>query len=147
MEAENNLQVLLQNPGLAADLKHIAEKVLNAERITFDEGVLLFEKGELGYLGILANYIREKRHGDKTYFNRNFHIEPTNLCVYDCKFCSYSRLIKQRSEGWEYTMDEMLDIVKKYDGQPVTEVHIVGGVLPQYDLKFYTELFSSIHKH
>ena len=83
MEAARNLQLLIQNPDLAADLKHIAEKVLNAERITFDEGVLLFEKGELGYLGILANYIREKRHGDKTYFNRNFHIEPTNLCVYD----------------------------------------------------------------
>ena len=147
MEAARNLQLLIQNPDLPADLKHIAEKVLNAERITFDEGVLLFEKGELGYLGILANYIREKRHGDNTYFNRNFHIEPTNLCVYDCKFCSYSRLIKERSEGWEYTMEEMLDIVKKYDGEPVTEVHIVGGVLPQYDVAFYSELFTKIKEH
>ena len=147
MGAENNLQVLLQDPDLSADLKHIATKVLNRERITFDEGVLLYEKGELGYLGILANYIREERHGDKTYFNRNFHIEPTNLCVYDCKFCSYSRLLKQKEEGWEYTMDEMFDIVKKYDNEPVTEVHIVGGVLPQYDVPFYTELFSRIKKH
>ena len=147
MEAERNLTLLLQDPGLPTDLKHIAEKVLHGERITFDEGVLLFEKGELGYLGILANYIREKRHGDKTYFNRNFHIEPTNLCVYDCKFCSYSRLIKERSEGWEYTMEEMLDIVKKYDDEPVTEVHIVGGVLPQYDVAFYSELFTKIKQH
>ena len=147
MGAENNLHVLLQDPGLSADLKQIAQKVLNNERITFDEGVLLFEKGELGYLGILANYIREKRHGDKTYFNRNFHIEPTNLCVYDCKFCSYSRLIKQKEEGWEYTMDEMMDMVKKYDNEPVTEVHIVGGVLPQYDVAFYSELFSRIKAH
>jgi aminodeoxyfutalosine synthase len=147
MEAARNLQLLIQNPDLPADLKHIAEKVLNTERITFDEGVLLFEKGELGYLGILANYIREKRHGDKTYFNRNFHIEPTNLCVYDCKFCSYSRLLKQKSEGWEYTMEEMLDIVKKYDDEPVTEVHIVGGVLPQYDVAFYSELFTRIKQH
>jgi len=147
MEAERNLIVLLQDPDLPADLKQIAEKVLHGERVTFDEGVLLFEKGELGYLGVLANYLREKRHGDKTYFNRNFHIEPTNLCVYDCKFCSYSRLIKQRSEGWEYTMDEMLDIVKKYDNEPVTEVHIVGGVLPQYDVPFYSELFNRIKQH
>ncbi len=147
MEAENNLLLLLQNPHLSAGLKKIAEKVLSNERITFDEGVLLYEEGELGYLGILANYIREKRHGNKTYFNRNFHIEPTNLCVYDCKFCSYSRLLKQKSEGWEYTMEEMLDMVKKYDGEPVTEVHIVGGVLPQYDAAFYSELFSSIRKH
>src|ERR1700733_11004532 len=147
MEAEENLLFLLQNPHLSADLKHIAEKVLKNERITFDEGVLLYEKGELAYLGVLANFIREERHGDKTYFNRNFHIEPTNLCVYDCKFCSYSRLIKQKSEGWEYTMDEMLDIVKKYDDEPVTEVHIVGGVLPQYDVPFYSELFTKIKAH
>ncbi|MEZ2336767.1 aminofutalosine synthase MqnE [Mucilaginibacter sp. RCC_168] len=147
MEAEGNLQLLLQNPDLSADLKHIAEKVLNNERITFDEGVILYEQGDLGYLGVLANYIREKRHGHKTYFNRNFHIEPTNLCVYDCKFCSYSRLLKQKSEGWEYTMDEMFNMVTKYDGEPVTEVHIVGGVLPQYDVPFYQELFSRIRAH
>lgn len=147
MNAEPNLDLLLLDKNLSADLRAIAEKVRSEKRISFDEGVLLYEKGELGYLGILANYIREKRHGDKTYFNRNFHIEPTNLCVYDCKFCSYSVLIKERSEGWEFTMEEMLDIVKKYDDQPVTEVHIVGGVLPQYDLKFYSGLFTAIHKH
>lgn len=147
MNAEQSLQILLNDINLSQDLKQVAQKVQDSERISFDEGVLLFEKGELPYLGILANYIREKRHGNKTYFNRNFHIEPTNLCVYDCKFCSYSRLIKERSEGWEFTMEEMLDIVKKYDGQPVTEVHIVGGVLPQYDVKFYSELFTAIHQH
>ena len=147
MEAGNNLQVLINDPDLSTDLRNIAQKVLDGERITYDEGVLLFEKGELSYLGVLANYIREKKHGDKTYFNRNFHIEPTNLCVYDCKFCSYSRLIKQRTEGWEYTMDDMLNMVKKYDDEPVTEVHIVGGVLPQYDVPFYTELFSKIKAH
>lgn len=147
MEVSDNLLVLLNNPQLLPELKDIAEKVLHNQRITFDEGVLLYEKAELGYLGVLANYIREKKHGDKTYFNRNFHIEPTNLCVYDCKFCSYSRLLKQRADGWEYTMEEMLDIVKKYDEQPVTEVHIVGGVLPQYDVAFYSELFSRIKAH
>jgi aminodeoxyfutalosine synthase len=147
MEVSDNFRVLLDNPQLLPELKDIAEKVLHNQRITFDEGVLLYEKAELGYLGVLANYIREQKHGDKTYFNRNFHIEPTNLCVYDCKFCSYSRLLKQRADGWEYTMEEMLDIVKKYDDQPVTEVHIVGGVLPQYDVAFYSELFSRIKAH
>ncbi len=147
MNAEHSLEILLNNKDLSAELKSVAKKVQAGERISFDEGVLLYEKGELGYLGTLANFIREKKHGDKTYFNRNFHIEPTNLCVYDCKFCSYSRLLKQRSEGWEYTMDDMLNIVKKYDDQPVTEVHIVGGVLPQYDLKFYSDMFSKIREH
>jgi len=147
MDAESNLNILLNNPHLDPALKLVAEKVKNNERISFDEGVLLFEKAELAFVGTLANHIREKKHGDKTYFNRNFHIEPTNLCVYDCKFCSYSRLIKQRAEGWEYSMDDMLNIVKKYDDQPVTEVHIVGGVLPQYDVPFYSELFRKIHEH
>lgn len=147
MNSEHNLQKLLGNTDIDSGLQAIAEKVLNGERISFDDGVYLYEKAELGYLGVLANFIREKRHGDNTYFNHNFHIEPTNLCVYDCKFCSYSRLIKQRDEGWEFTLEEMLDIVKKYDDQPVTEVHIVGGVLPQYDLKFYSEFFSHIRRH
>lgn len=147
MDAQLSLSVLLNDPHLLPELKTIAQKVYDGERITFDEGVILYEKGELAYLGTLANHIREKRHGNKTYFNRNFHIEPTNLCVYDCKFCSYSRLIKERSQGWEYTMDEMLDIVKKYDNDPVTEVHIVGGVLPQYDVPFYAELFRRIKEY
>lgn len=143
----DSIQGLINSPQLSPQHQAIAAKVLQNERITFEEGVFLYEHGELPYLGILANHIREKRHGDKTFFNRNFHIEPTNLCVYDCKFCSYSRLLKQRSEGWEYTMDDMFNIVKKYDGQPVTEVHIVGGVLPQYDVPFYVELFNRIRNH
>lgn len=147
MDPYHDFHSLLSNETLLPELKMIAEKVASGERIVFDEGVLLFEKAELAYLGVLANHIREKRHGNTTYFNRNFHIEPTNLCVYDCKFCSYSRLIKDRSAGWEYTMDEMLDIVKKYDHEPVTEVHLVGGVLPQYDLAFYSELFQKIKLH
>ncbi|MBK8722532.1 MAG: aminofutalosine synthase MqnE [Saprospiraceae bacterium] len=129
------------------DLLAIAKKVENNERISIEDGIILYEKGELGFVSSLANYIREKKHGLNTYFNRNFHIEPTNLCLYTCSFCSYSRLIKQRSEGWEYTMEEMMDMVKAYDNQPVTEVHIVGGVLPQYDVKFYTEFFRKIKEH
>ena len=143
----DQLDFLITNPRLDPTLKSIAEKVRDGERIHFDEGVYLYEHAELGYLGVLANHIRERLHGDRTYFNRNFHIEPTNLCVYDCKFCSYSRLIKERSAGWEATMEEMLDEVRKYDGEPVTEVHIVGGVLPQYNMKFYMDFFRAIKAH
>jgi aminodeoxyfutalosine synthase len=143
----NTLQIILNDPSLSTQLVEIAHKVKSGVRINEAEGLYLFEHAPLPYLGALANFIREKKHGDKTYFNRNFHIEPTNLCVYTCTFCSYSRLIKQRHEGWEYTMQDMLDIVKKYDDQPVTEVHLVGGVLPQYDLKFYVALFKAIKTH
>ena len=141
------LDLLLNNQHISKPLKAIAQKVKDKQRINFDEGVYLYEHAELSYLGVLANFIREDRHGDKTYFNRNFHLEPTNLCVYDCKFCSYSRLIKQKEEGWALTLEEMLDVVKKYDNEPVTEVHIVGGVLPQYDVAFYAALFTAIKQH
>lgn len=145
----NGISLLLQDPKLSDLHRAIAQKVVDNKRISFDEGVFLFEHGELAFVGALANLVRERKNGDHTFFNRNFHIEPTNLCVYDCKFCSYSRLIKQRSDtdAWAYSMEEMLDIVRKYDGQPVTEVHIVGGVLPQYDLPFYLEFFQKIKQH
>lgn len=143
------IENILRHERLSPTHQRIAEKVLNGERITPEEGLYLYEHGELAFVGALANHIRERKHGHNTYFNRNFHIEPTNLCVYDCKFCSYSRLIKQRSDAdaWAYTMEEMLDIVRRYDDQPVTEVHIVGGVLPQYDVPFYQELFRRIKAH
>ena len=138
-------QVCLNNKDI--HLANIAEKVFDKKRITSEEGLYLFEHASLGYLGTLANFIREEKNGKNTYFNRNFHIEPTNVCIYTCTFCSYSRLIKERKDGWEYTLDEMMDIVRKYDQEPVTEVHIVGGVLPKYDVSFYAELFKTIKKH
>ena len=130
-----------------ADLQRIGIKILSDERISFEDGVLLFERGSLAYLGALANYVREKKHGDKTYFNRNFHIEPTNVCVFSCKFCSYSRLYAHKEEGWELSIDQMLDIVKSYDGKPVTEVHIVGGVHPKMTLSFFLDLLRAIKAH
>ncbi len=149
MRSVEQLDLLLHDPKLSAEHRAIAQKVADGQRIAFDEGVFLFEHGDLAYLGALANFVRERKNGDHTYFNRNFHIEPTNLCVYDCKFCSYSRLIKQRGDAnsWAFSMDEMMDIVRKYDGQPVTEVHIVGGVLPQYDMAFYLDFFQKIRLH
>lgn len=129
------------------DLKRIAEKVFEAERISPNEGLQLFEKAGLPWLGALANHVREKKHGHTTYFNRNFHIEPTNVCVFSCNFCSYSRLYAHKEEGWELTAEQMLDIVKKYDGQPVTEVHIVGGVHPKLTLHFFADLLKKIKAH
>lgn len=128
-------------------LKFIGEKVIRGERISPEEGIILFEKGSLSWLGSLANHVREKLHGNKTYFNRNFHIEPTNVCVFSCKFCSYSKLYAHKEDGWELTTEQMLDIVKSYDGQPVTEVHIVGGVHPKLTLEFFADLLRKIRAH
>ena len=128
-------------------LKVIGQKILQNERISFEDGVALFEKSSLPYVGALANWKRNELHGDLTYFNRNFHIEPTNVCVFSCKFCSYSKLYAHKEEGWELTIDQMMDIVKSYDGKPVTEVHIVGGVHPKLTLAFFLDLMRAIKAH
>ncbi len=136
IEAEKDIQ-----------LQQIGNKIINNQRLDFNEGVYLFEKASLPYVGALANWKRESLHGDVTYFNKNFHIEPTNVCVFSCKFCSYSKLYAHKEEGWELTIDQMLDIVKSYDGKPVTEVHIVGGVHPKLTLNFFLELMRAIKAH
>lgn len=135
---------LLKKTGASDALLNIAEKALSGKRISTDEGVLLYEQGSLGFLGMLADAIRTEKHGQFVYFNRNFHIEPTNICVFDCKFCSYSRLLKHRQEGWELNEEQILDIVRSYVGKPVTEVHIVGGVHPKMGLMYFANLIKRV---
>ena len=130
----------IQNP----QLKSIAEKVYNNQRISTNEGLYLYEHAELGFVGMLANYVRTKKNSKYVYFNRNIHIEPTNICVFDCKFCSYSRMIKHKQDGWELSEEQILEKVKSYENEPITEVHIVGGVHPKMGLQYFAELISKI---
>lgn len=148
MESQNDFQHSpLSFKNYDDDLKNIAEKVYRQERITEAEGLLLFEKADLNFVGTLANYVRERLHGNKTYFNRNFHIEPTNVCIFTCGFCSYSRTYKNKEDGWELSLEQMMDIVRKYDDEAVTEVHIVGGVHPKMNLDFFCDLLTRIKEH
>lgn len=147
MDMNNGIETILNTNTLSKELKRIAEKVIQGERLSDEEGLLLFEKAELAFVGALANFVRERLHENTTYFNRNFHIEPTNLCVFSCNFCSYSKIYAHKEEGWELSIDQMLDMVKKYDGIPVTEVHIVGGVHPKMDLSFFAQLLKAIKEH
>ncbi|NCU03719.1 MAG: aminofutalosine synthase MqnE [Chitinophagaceae bacterium] len=144
---QTGIEAILKGNRINNDLAQIADKIYNNQRITEEDGLLLFEKGSLPFLGALANFVRERLHGDATYFNRNFHIEPTNVCVFSCNFCSYSKLYAKRDEGWELSIDQMLHMVKKYDGVPVTEAHIVGGVHPKMDLQFFADLLKAIKTH
>jgi len=141
------IRKIIASGGIDNSLVAIAEKVNAGQRITDEDGLLLFEKASLAFLGSLANSVRERLHGNTTYFNRNFHIEPTNICVFSCNFCSYSRLYAHKEDGWELTTEQMLDIVKSYDGKPVTEVHIVGGVHPKLTMAFFAELLKKIKTH
>src|SRR5690554_21876 len=141
-----NLDLILASK-LPDKLKNIAVKVFNEERLTVEEGIALFDKdASLNFLGSLANHIREKKHGDNTYFNKNFHIEPTNICVFDCKFCAYSKLLREKTDydAWEMSEEEILEKVRSYDSSDVTEVHIVGGVHPKMGLKYFAELIKKI---
>src|ERR1051326_2380876 len=138
---------LPRTPGISSALQGISEKVFRGERISEEEALTLFENGSLAFLGSLANKIKESLHGDKLYFNRNFHIEPTNVCVFSCNFCSYSRLYAHKEEGWELSADDMVNLGKKYDDKPITEVHIVGGVHPKLNLQFFADVMQKIKAH
>ncbi|MBS1657299.1 MAG: CofH family radical SAM protein [Bacteroidetes bacterium] len=142
--SNDNIYTILDSPGMSSGVKSVSEIILDGKRISIEEGLIMYEQAPLGLLGALANFIREKRFGNKTFFNRNFHIEPTNKCVFDCKFCSYARNFQPAEDAWELSEEQMLHIVKKYDGIPVTEVHIVGGVHPKMNLYFFAELIRKI---
>ncbi len=140
-----NLSLILKSD-ISDSLKQIAQKVLNGERISVKEGITLFEEAEINFLGSLANFIREKKHGNNTFFNKNFHIEPTNICVFDCKFCAYSKLLREKTEydAWEMSEEDIYETIRSYDKSDVTEVHIVGGVHPKMGLHYFANLIKNI---
>ena len=129
---------------VAKNLQSIVAKIFDGERISENEGLLLYTEAPLPLLGSLANAIREKKNGNITYFNKNIHIEPTNICVFDCKFCAYSIKISKKEDAWEYTIDEMVEKLKAYEEKDITEVHLVGGVHPKMGLHYFIELIKKI---
>ena len=127
-------------------IKEIVTKIINEIRINNEEALKILNKAPNSLLFLLANAKREKLNQNNTFFNKNIHIEPTNICVFDCKFCSYSRLLKEKSKAWEHSIDDMVKMVEKYDEDEITEVHIVGGVHPKMGLKYFIELIKKIKK-
>ena len=127
-------------------LRKIITKVIDKKRIDQEEGLKLFNEASIPTLGILANLVRERKNGNKTYFNKNIHIEPTNMCVFDCKFCAYSRKLSKKEEAWQFSIDEMVEKVKAYSDKDITEVHLVGGVHPKMGLYYFIELIEKIRK-
>jgi len=125
----------------------IRDKVLSAERLSEADGVRLFEANDLAALGALANHVREGRHGDLTYYNRNVHLNPSNVCVASCKFCSFARKDDQRaSEGYTLSLNEAVEKVLSRRPLGVTEVHIVGGLHPDLSFDYYIELLSRLRR-
>jgi aminodeoxyfutalosine synthase len=113
------------------------------ERLDFSDGVRLFETRDLPGLGALANRARERRHGDRTYFNVNMHLNATNVCVADCRFCSFARLEEGMPGAYTLGVDEA---VAKLAAAPadLTEVHIVNGLHPGLPFSYYEDLLRAL---
>jgi aminodeoxyfutalosine synthase len=136
------VQEIILSEQLTNSQERIVNKIIKQERLNIEEGIELFDF-DLGVLGILASYLNKKKNQDKVFFNKNFHIEPTNICIHDCKFCSYHRKINQEG-SWEYSLKDILEIAESYRNTDVTEVHIVGGVHPNRNLHYYGEMIQKI---
>jgi aminodeoxyfutalosine synthase len=122
-----------------ARLKPIASRVLAGERLSIDDGILLYRSPDLLAVGWLANYIREKRHGNITYFNVNRHINPTNVCVAHCKLCAFGR--DASSPGaYNFALEEIYQRAEQGVREGATEFHIVGGLHPDLTFDHYLEM-------
>jgi len=128
----------------AAGLRDIHDRIEAGERLSFDDGVRLFRSRELMAIGAMADRVRRRRHGATTYFVRNMHLNPTNVCTVDCQFCGFYRPYRNKAEGWTWTLERCLDEVRNRLDEPLTEVHIVGGHNPDLPYEFYTDLIRSI---
>jgi aminodeoxyfutalosine synthase len=122
-----------------ARLQPIAEKVLSGKRLSYDDGVLLYRSPDILAVGWLANFVREKLHGNIAYFNVNRHINPTNVCVAACRLCAFGR--KKDAPG-SYTMalDQAWETAASGYSEAVTEFHIVGGLHPDLPLEYFLDL-------
>lgn len=137
------MQVALQDLLHEEKERRIAEKIQQGQRIDADEGLALYDL-PLGILSLLAENFSKKLHGDKVFYIRNFHLEPTNICSYHCRFCSYSRSSGEDG-AWELTTE---DLEKKIlESDPLArEIHITGGAHPERDLNYYCELLATVKR-
>jgi len=120
-------------------LKPIAEKVLAGERLSMDDGIALYRSPDLLAVGWLANYVREKRHGNITYYNVNRHINPTNVCVAHCKLCAFGR-DPSAPGAYTFALEEIYQRAEQGVREGATEFHIVGGLHPDLTFDHYLDL-------
>jgi aminodeoxyfutalosine synthase len=125
-----------------AGLAEVAEKVAAGERLSYADGVRLYE-ADLTAVGTLANQVRERRHGDLTYFVRNQHINYTNICNKDCKFCSFYAK-KGGPVAYELSAEQIVARLRQYAHVPITELHMVGGINPRLPYRYYLDVLRAV---
>jgi aminodeoxyfutalosine synthase len=142
MDLHQNITNSLKIP---YSIKTIAEKVFDSEPISTGDALELYNSSNLALLGVLASFTKKRLSGEYVFFNQNFHLEPTNICINHCKFCSYRRREGQKG-AWECSIDDIVADVDRFTAKGATEVHIVGGVHPSRDINFYIDMLKAIKK-
>lgn len=125
-------------------LQDIADKIAARVRLDAEDGLVLFEHPDLLAIGQLANAVRERLHGERTYYNHNLHLNPTNVCEADCLFCSFARLRSGMPAAYTMSVEQALHWIAERDRPGMTEVHIVGGLNPELPFHYYTDLLQAI---
>lgn len=121
----------------------IAAQVAKGARLDEEQALVLWREAPLWRLAELAVARKREVSGDKVFYNKNFHVEPTNVCVFNCKFCSFRRP-KGSPEAWDMSMEQVEELVHSFEGSGVTEVHIVGGVHPEHDIYYYCDMIRRV---
>jgi aminodeoxyfutalosine synthase len=137
------VETTLHRLRLPEDLREVGAKVVEGERLSFEDGLLLYAHPDLLAVGRLANFDRERRHGDVVYYNVNRHINPTNVCMQECVFCAFGRKAGDPL-AYEMSHQEVFDRAAQCVAQGATEIHIVAGLHPLFDLAWYEECFRGI---
>src|SRR5579872_7004559 len=133
------MQVAIDDPRLNS----IREKVEAGERLSLEDGITLFRSNDILALGYLANIVRERLHGDTTYFNVNRHINPTDVCVASCRLCAFSKRVRD-PKAYTMSLDEVWHRAGEGWSEAVTEFHIVGGLHPELTLEWYCEMLRGL---
>jgi aminodeoxyfutalosine synthase len=129
----------------STELYDIQEKVLDGQRLGYEDGIKLFESDEILTIGRLANIVRERKNKNNTYYIINRHINYSNICKNSCKFCAFSR-DKDESDAYLMSIEDILNKASQVVQDGATELHIVGGLHPELGLDFYVKMISSLHE-
>jgi aminodeoxyfutalosine synthase len=129
-----------------ARLEPVIEKVQAGERLSFDEGMLLYETPDLNTLSRLANLVRERKHGNRTYFVHSLRLSQTNICYVGCTFCAFAAR-KEEERAWDYDVDDVVAYLNEHYQPGMTELHMSSGHHPTRRFDYYTDMVRAIREH
>ncbi|WP_457568587.1 aminofutalosine synthase MqnE [Desulfurobacterium sp.] len=141
MKLEKNIEPFIEDKRLF----RVYEKVMAGERLSFEDGVRLFKSDDILTIGRLASLVNERKNGKLVYFVVNRHVNPTNICVGNCKFCAF-RKDKGDPGAYELSIEQVVEKVKEHVDKGITEIHIVGGLHPEWNYDYYLNMIKTVHR-